>query len=55
MPITAIDAIEAIAKVIGIGSVCGGSGPVLIVGCCVVEGVGEDEGDGVAVGKGVGV
>ena len=38
MPITAIDTIDAMAKVVASGSVCGGSAPVLIVGC------GEDVG-----------
>jgi hypothetical protein len=32
---------DAITMVVRKGSACGGSGPVLIVGCCVVIGVGE--------------
>jgi hypothetical protein len=35
MPKTAIDIIEATTKVVRKGSVCGGSAPVLMVGCGV--------------------
>ena len=39
MPITAIDAMNATAKVVGKGSVLGGSGPVLMVGYGVKVGI----------------
>ena len=44
MPIAAIDTMDTTTKVVWKGSVCGGSAPVLIVGCCDEVGIADGRG-----------